>query len=355
LTLGGHDWSLFITEKPGGKSKNRGCEDGSTKSRALTNFFCVSTSLHADFLAQSKKRRYLLGISGGRDSVALLHLLLDAGYKNLVLCHLNHSLRGHASGQDAALVRRLAKKYNLLSETDRVNVPELMLQNGGSMELEARNARHQFFAGCARKFRCSRILLAHHADDQAETILFNLLRGSYGLKGMHFSTIHQVNGKELQLLRPLLETTREDINDYLAAHKISFRDDSSNAEAITTRNRLRLEAIPLLNDILGREIRPAILKAAVASQAQQQAITSSLESMQLHDPQGRLFYPKIAKLSPALQSSAIHSYLKAHDVSDITQELLSRCNSLITDPSIAKVNLPGGRFLRRREKRIFIS
>ena len=92
-------------------------------------------------------------------------------------------------GQDAALVRRLAKKYNLLSETDRVNVPELMLQNGGSMELEARNARHQFFAGCARKFRCSRILLAHHADDQAETILFNLLRGSYGLKGMHFSTI----------------------------------------------------------------------------------------------------------------------------------------------------------------------
>ena len=355
MTLGGHDWSLFITEKPGGKSKNRGCEDGSTKSRALTNFFCVSTSLHADFLAQSKKRRYLLGISGGRDSVALLHLLLDAGYKNLVLCHLNHSLRGHASGQDAALVRRLAKKYNLLSETDRVNVPELMLQNGGSMELEARNARHQFFAGCARKFRCSRILLAHHADDQAETILFNLLRGSYGLKGMYFSTIHQVNGKELQLLRPLLETTREDINDYLAAHKISFRDDSSNAEAITTRNRLRLEAIPLLNDILGREIRPAILKAAVASQAQQQAIASTLESMQLHDPQGRLFYPKIAKLSPALQSSAIHSYLKAHDVSDITQELLSRCNSLITDPSIAKVNLPGGRFLRRREKRIFIS
>jgi len=223
------------------------------------------------------------------------------------------------------------------------------------MELEARNARHQFFAGCARKFRCSRILLAHHADDQAETILFNLLRGSYGLKGMHFSTIHQVNGIELQLLRPLLETTREDINDYLAAQKISFRDDASNAEAITTRNRLRLEAIPLLNDILGREIRPAILKAAVASQAQQQAIASTLESMQLHDPQGRLFYPKIAKLSPALQSSAIHSYLKAHDVSDITQELLSRCNSLITDPSIAKVNLPGGRFLRRREKRIFIS
>ena len=355
MTLGGQDWSLFITENLSGKPKNTGCEDGSTKSCVLTNFSCVSPSLHADFLAQSKKRRYLLGISGGRDSVALLHLLLDAGYRNLVLCHLNHSLRGRASGQDAALVRRLAKKYELLSETGRVNVPELMLQNGGSMELEARNARHQFFADCARTYRCSRVLLAHHADDQAETVLFNLLRGSYGLKGMHFSTTHQVNGKELQLLRPLLETTREYINDYLAAHKIAFRDDASNAEGITTRNRLRLEAIPLLNDILGREIRPAILKAAVASQAQQQAITSTLESLQLYDPQGRLFLPKIAKLSPALRSSAIHSYLKAHGVSDITQELLARCNSLVTDPAIAKINLSGGRFLRRREKRIFIS
>lgn len=82
----------------------------------------MSTSLHADFLAQSKKRRYLLGVSGGRDSVALLHLLLDAGYKNLVLCHLNHSLRGHASGQDAALVRRLAKKYNLLAQNGGLRI-----------------------------------------------------------------------------------------------------------------------------------------------------------------------------------------------------------------------------------------
>jgi tRNA(Ile)-lysidine synthase len=315
----------------------------------------VSPSLHADFLTQSKKRRYLLGISGGRDSVALLHLLLDAGYHNLVLCHLNHSLRGKASGQDAALVRRLAKKYDLPCETGRVDVPKLMVENGDSMELAARKARHQFFADCASTYRCKRILLAHHADDQAETILFNLLRGSHGLKGMYFSTVHQVNGKKLHLLRPLLDVARSEINDYLTAHKITFREDASNAEGITTRNRLRNEAMPLLNEIMGREIRPALVRAAVASHAQQTAITSVLTSLKLTDPQGRLFLPKLAVLSPALQSSAIHHHLKQHHISNISHELLARCCQLISDQSVAKVNLPGGKFLRRKEKRIFVS
>lgn len=315
----------------------------------------MSPSLHADFLAQSKKRRYLLGISGGRDSVALLHLLLDAGFRNLVLCHLNHGLRGRASGQDAALVTRLGKKYDLLLETDRVDIAKQMSHNSGSMELLARNARHQFFAKCARKYRCNRILLAHHADDQAETVLFNLLRGSYGLKGMHFATIHHVNGKDLELQRPLLEIGRKDINEYLKIRKITYRDDASNAEGITTRNRLRNEAIPLLTKIMGREVPPAILRAAGASQAQQNAIDSTLEALQLYDPQGRLFLPKIAELSPAMRSSALHHFLKANNIADINLELLSKCDELITNRAVAKVNLPGGKFLRRKEKRIFIS
>ena len=113
--------------------------------------------------------------------------------------------------------------------------------------------------------------------------------------------------------------------------------------------------MPLLRHIMGREVRPAILRAAKASLAQQQAITSTLGSMQLYDPQGRLFLPKMAKLSPAMRSSAIQHYLKAHDISDITLELLAKCDELITGKAIAKVNLPGGKFLRRKEKRIFIS
>ena len=331
------------------------CGDGSTKGSGFPSFICVSPPLHAEFLTQSKRRRYLLGISGGRDSVALLHLLLDAGFRNLVLCHLNHSLRGAESGKDAALVRRLAKKHGLACEIGRTDVPALMAKNGESMELAARNARHQFFADCARKHRCNRILIAHHADDQAETILFNLLRGSYGLKGMRFWAVHQVGSHELHFLRPLLEVPREEINGYLVANKVSYRDDASNAECSTTRNQLRNEAMPLLNQIMGREIRPAILRAAASSRQQQEAIANMLEALKLTDPQGRLFLPKLAVLSPALQSSAIHSYLKEHGIPDISHELLARCTSLIDDQSVAKLNLPGGRFLRRKEKRIFIS
>lgn len=223
------------------------------------------------------------------------------------------------------------------------------------MELLARNARHQFFAQCARKYRCNRILLAHHADDQAETVLFNLLRGSYGLKGMHFSTLHHIDGKDLELQRPLLEISRKDINQYLKSHKITYRDDASNAEGITTRNRFRNEAMPLLNEIMGREVRPAILRATSASQAQHNAIISTLETLQLHDPQGRLFLPKLAELSPAMRTSAMHHYLRAHDIPDISLELLAKCDELITSKVLAKVNLPGDRFLRRKEKRIFIN
>lgn len=329
--------------------------DGSTKGCLFPSFVRVKPSLHADFLAQSKRRCYLLGISGGRDSVALLHLLLDTGYKNLVLCHLNHALRGAASGQDAAFVRRLAKKHGLRYESTRVDIPALMAQDGESMELAARNARRRFFTDCAHKYRCKRILLAHHADDQAETILFNLLRGSHGLRGMTFMTKHDVQGKELCILRPLLEITRQQLNDYIATRKIAFREDATNAEGVTTRNRLRNEALPLLTEIMGREVRPALVRAEAASRATQEAIKDILSSLKLSDPQGRLFLPKLAGLSPALQSAAIHTHLKSHGIADISHDLLERCCSLITDHSVAKINLPGGKFLRRKEKRLFIS
>lgn len=315
----------------------------------------MSISLHPGFLEQSRRRRYLLGISGGRDSVALLHLLLDAGYRNLVLCHLNHKLRGRASGEDAAFVSRLARKHGLGCEIGQADVPRLMQQHGESMELAARNARQRFFADCARKCRCNRVLLAHHADDQAETILFNLLRGSHGLRGMQHEAMHHVDGKELLMLRPLLGVTRDQINHYLTEKKIAFREDASNTEALTSRNRLRNEVMPLLNEIMGREVRPALLRAQAASQRQQEAIETMLASMKLRDPQGRLFLPKIAALPPALQSTVLHDYLRDYQVADISQELLGRCAALVTDAGVAKVNLPGGKFLRRRQKRIFIS
>ena len=287
--------------------------------------------------------------------MALFHTLLEAGYRNLVLCHLNHGLRGKASGQDAAFVRRLAKKHHLPCEIDRIDVMAQVQTTGESMELAARNARHAFFAQCARTHRCSRVLLAHHADDQAETLLFNLLRGSGGLKGMLFSTEHVIGGKRLTLMHPLLETSRDEINHYLDTHQVSYREDASNAEPIATRNRLRNEAIPLLTEIMGRQIRPTLLRAASISKAKDQALEDTLDTLKLEDPQGRLFLPKIIQLSPALQLMALQRYLKRHDVRDISHDVLLRCQSLLDPTHPAKINLPGGLFFQRKEKRLFIA
>ena len=314
----------------------------------------MELSLHPEFLALSKRRRYLLGISGGRDSVALLHALLDHGYHNLVLCHLNHQLRGKESGKDAAFVRRLAKKHDLACEVGRVNVEQQMKKTGESMELAARNARHRFFRDCAKAYRCNRVLLAHHADDQAETILFNLLRGSAGLKGMSFHALHTIESKRIEFFRPLLNVTRDQIDQYFKHHGIQHREDKSNAQPIATRNRIRNEVMPLLEEIMGRDIRPALLRAENVSSSCEQSIRDILDGYMLEDPQGRLFLPKLKALVPATRLAAVQMYLKKHGIRNISRDMLDRCCRLIDDLSIAKVNLPSGLYFRRKAKRLFI-
>ena len=222
------------------------------------------------------------------------------------------------------------------------------------MELASRSARHRFFAACARSWRCERVLLAHHADDQAETILFNLLRGSAGLKGMQFHSEHWVEGKRIQLLRPLIGVTREQIDTFLTNNKISYREDESNAQPVATRNRFRNEVMPLLDTIMGRKVRPALLRAEEISRNREQSIHDLLTELNLEDPQGRLFLPKIQALSTAAQTTALHGYLKKHAIQDIDHSVLDRCRELVNTLPISKVNLPGGRYFRRRAKRLFI-
>lgn len=325
------------------------------KSAFIFKLHIVSLTLHSDFLKLQNSEPYLLGISGGRDSVALLHLLLENNYSNLVLCHLNHGLRGEDATGDAQLVSELAEKYQLQAELGHTDIKLLMQQNSQSMETAARHARHQFFAQCAIKHNSSNILLAHHADDQAETILFNLLRGSAGLRGMSYQTQYKINGIDIQFLRPLLTISRANINAYLEEHNILYRDDSTNAEAIATRNRLRNEAIPLLENIMGRDIRQPLLRAEKVISLNELALKQELAGYQLKDPQGRLFLPTIQSLSPALQRIALYDYFKAHQVPDISDRLLTQSLTLLEkNPEKSKINLPGDSHFRRKEKRLFI-
>lgn len=300
------------------------------------------------------KQSHLLGISGGRDSVALLHSLLDAGCRSVTLCHLNHQLRGLFSADDAAFVRDLAEKHDLPFEIARTNVQRLANEQNLSLETAARQARHTFFAECAKRRKCTRLLLAHHGDDNAETILFNLLRGSAGLKGMRFSSELRIERRKLTLLRPLLAVRRSEIDAYLAAHAINYRDDASNLEPIATRNRLRHEALPLLEHIMDRDVVPALLRAAAHADDQEDALADLLDHLNLIDPQGRLFLPKLRALPASLQRRALFTYLKANNISDLSNDLLLRCLALLDPDAPAKENLPGNKHLRRRASRLFI-
>ena len=164
-----------------------------------------------------------MGVSGGKDSVVLLHLLLEAGYENLIVCHLNHCLRGRASGHDAAFVRRLAENHGLAAEISKVDVASLSEKAGISLEEAGRRARHVHFAHCAHRWSTTKVILGHHADDQVETVFMNLGRGtgSSGLRGMQSETEIIVEsasnqGISLNVLRPLLGVWRSEIDDFAA-------------------------------------------------------------------------------------------------------------------------------------------
>lgn len=308
-----------------------------------------------DLTLLSPRRSYLLALSGGRDSVSLLHWLLENKIHKLHLVHLNHQLRGSASDGDAEFVRALAKKHQLPLTLESTPVAELAKKAGHSLETAARNARHQLFAQVARETGCPRVLLAHHADDQAETCLFNLLRGSSGIKGMEPESEFRIGRKKLTFLRPLLHVRRADIDAFLTERNITFREDSSNQDPAHTRNRMRHEALPLLADILQRDIVPPLLRAEETNRENERIITDLLKTLALLDPQGRIFLPKLRELAPNLQRACLRQFLLEQHVSHISNTLLDKALQLIPPDGPPKLNLPGNRFLQRKQARIFLA
>jgi tRNA(Ile)-lysidine synthase len=264
-------------------------------------------------------------------------------------------LRGRASTEDAKFVERLATVLELPAEVGRTNVRELMVSGGESMETAARNARHRFFADCAGKHRCKRVLLAHHADDQAETIMWNLLRGSRGLKGMRPEQTIQVGTTELCLIRPLLSVRRKALVDCLMERGIKWREDASNREPVAVRNRLRNEVLPLLDEISGRDTVAALVRAAADFSELEDLESQSLAETSVRDPQGRMHLPALRKLPALLQRAALRQFLMDGGVASIDRRLLDEAMGLLDPTSSAGINLPGGRHLRRKEGRLWIA
>lgn len=293
----------------------------------------------------------LIGVSGGRDSVALLHALMASGFRKLIVCHLDHGLRAE-SAEDARFVRKLARGFKLPCVIQREDVGARAKRRKQSLETSAREARYEFFACVAAKRKCARLFLAHHADDQVETLLFNLLRGSgaAGLGGMSACTTRTIRGVALTIHRPLLGVWREEIDAYVAAHAIEFREDASNVDPRHTRNRLRHELLPAIERAFGRDVRRALWRTAEILRAESEVLDSMLPS---GSDESTLALSTLRVLPIGLLRRRLHAWLRAQGVPQVGFEEVERIRSLL-DGGRAKVNLAGGWHARRRAGRLFL-
>jgi tRNA(Ile)-lysidine synthase len=307
--------------------------------------------------AYAPGRAYLVGVSGGRDSVALLHGLVELGYRRLIVAHLDHGLRGRAARDDARFVERLGKELGLTAETGRVDMAEVARARKLSLETAARAERHRFFGEVAGRRRCRTLLLAHQADDQVETFLFNLLRGAgpAGLAAMRAESCQQVGRRKLRIVRPLLGVWRAQIDTYLTQRGWAWREDATNADASAhSRNRLRAEVLPALSQAMERDVRAALWRTADILGAEEDWIAGLLADGQ--PLPARLPVASLRSEPLAKQRRLLRAWLSGRQLAGIGYHEVELVRGLLApDPDApAKVNLPGGRHVRRRAGVLFV-
>lgn len=197
--------------------------------------------------------KYILALSGGIDSMVLADMLLKSK-TDFVLAHCNFHLRGEESDGDEQFVREFAERNGLTLYVKQFDTMAYAKEHGVSIEMAARELRYAWFEELRQQLNYDKIAVAHHADDQLETFFINLLRGAglRGLKGMQ-----PVNG---HVIRPLLDVSRAEIQQYAEEHQLQWREDHTNAETLFLRNKIRHELLPVI-DSISKEGRTSILKS----------------------------------------------------------------------------------------------
>jgi tRNA(Ile)-lysidine synthase len=318
------------------------------KAEIATRFSWLD-GLKAATVSYPGQERHLVGVSGGVDSRVLLHILPLIGFRNLVVCHLNHNLRGTESLEDSRFVYRLTRRLRLPLYMDTLAA----LPGTGSLEAAAREARLQFFARAAESFSTSSLFLAHHADDQVETFLFNLFRGTGSLDNAAIKAESRVavGTGNLLIRRPLLQVWKDDIYEFAAAFRLKFRQDSTNLSRQMVRNRVRHDLIPEIERLMGRPVKRALLRTIELATNEGEFLRSLVPEM---ESQAELDTRELRKFAVAIQRRTIHGWLRHQNVKDCGFDEIEAVRSLLSRMAIAKINLPQGVFCRRRAGRLFL-
>jgi tRNA(Ile)-lysidine synthetase-like protein len=291
--------------------------------------------------------RCLVGVSGGVDSVALLHALVATGRKPIV-AHFDHGWRAE-SAADAAWVQYKAFKLGLKFIGGKIPVASAKKAAArGHREADARAARYAFFAKHARRLGVPDLVLAHHADDQVETFLLQLLRGGgAAARGMDF--VSRRDG--LILHRPWLGVWKKEIIAYARRHKLTWREDATNADTRHRRNLIRRRVLPYLAKQVGPAVAANLARAAEIARAESEWLDSLCAEAAARP---ELAVKALRATPPAQQRRTILRWLQQRGVPDISFADVEAIRGLLANPVPAKINLSAGQFARRTAGKIYI-
>jgi tRNA(Ile)-lysidine synthase len=309
----------------------------------------------------------VVGVSGGADSVALLHGLQELNRTRnfpwkIHVGHLHHGIRGPAADEDARFVKGLAADLDLPVTVEQVDVPSMAKVRQQSIEEAARQARYAFLERICLHTESRHIVLAHHADDNAETVLHRILRGT-GLRGLAgIAPVRALSpGSEIVVVRPLLKLHRDQIIAFLRERGLRWREDHSNAETSVTRNRIRLEVLPMLETKINKRVRGALIRLAEQARATDgylaETAQRTLETLTISrtDRELTLNLPALLKRSRVIRAELVRQAFLCLRVGEqqIDRRHVSAVLRLAEQGRTNKrINLPGRLTVARRYDRL---
>lgn len=215
----------------------------------------------------AKGDRVIVGFSCGIDSVCLLHVLhqLQEYELDLWALYINHSLRPSENVQEIKLLHQIGRDWGIKVKALTLDIPERLREKPQSLQLLAREERYKLFKSFQKEINASKIALGHQRDDQAETILYRIIRGTAidGLAGIPIV-------RDNLIIRPLLEVTRAEIHEYALQHQLKWLEDSSNRKPVYVRNKLRLQLIPALKESYNPNLNSALIRLGQLAREQQE-------------------------------------------------------------------------------------